>query len=370
MIYIVCSIFIFLLFCLQYRNGCRNKEKFFYLGAFVFFSLFALRSPYVGGDTLAYCDFYMGHPSMYGYLNQPPEIEYGFHYLCKILSPIFHSEFAFIFISSLISIVPFLLLVKKYSIYSNLSILYILCSNFLIMVINLETNIRQNIATGYIMMALLLILEKPIVKRKLYVILLFIVLALLTHNTSFITIPLLLLLYFIPFNKWGSIIFILASFVIDLFFVDYVTQALFALQSYVMPVDQLSQMASYLDTTRDTGVTGIAGVFMVSFPIVYWSIINVWYADKTELNNIFIKCLVVGTGVCVMCHSFGMSYRMLYCFQLLGYCYIPKAMQTNKKFFMLNTFALLYLLYRSIVFISNVSVDSSSHIIPYTFIFE
>lgn len=372
MIYIVYSIIILILFLIQYynRNSGLQKNILFYLGALVFISLFALRSPYVGGDTIAYCDFYMGKPSLYGNLNQTPEVEYGFHYLCKILSQLFHSKFVFIFISSLLSLVPFLILVRKYSIYSNLSLLYILCSNYMIMVINLETNIRQNIAAGYIMMALFLVLEKIRIKRKSYIALLFIVMAVLTHNTSFLIIPLLLLLYFIPFNKWGSIIFIIASFVIDLFFVDYLTQFLIAVQSFLSPVDQLSQIALYLDTSRDTGVTGISGVFMVSFTLVYWSIINVWYADDTELNNIFIKSMVVGTGICVMCHSFGMSYRMLSCIQILGYCYIPQAMKTNKIFFILNMFAILYLFYRNVVFLSTVSVDSNSHIIPYTFIFE
>ena len=117
MIYIGLIVILFFLFVTEYRLR-KNISYTFWLGTFFFIALFAFRGDNVGGDTIEYCRYFEGKTSStYGSLKSNDDIEIGFRWVCMALQKVSLSRFWFLFSTSLLSLIPFVLIVKKYSIF-------------------------------------------------------------------------------------------------------------------------------------------------------------------------------------------------------------------------------------------------------------
>lgn len=371
MIYIVLIIVLFLLFICEYRGNKEIAKKVFWIGTVLFVSLFAFRGENVGGDMQEYCLYFAGkESSTYGSLRLNDNIEIGFRWICKALQKVSLSGFWFIFSTSLITLIPFILLVKKYSLYPNLSYLYVICSNFSIMVVCLETHIRQNIASAFIMMALYLYMAKQLNKKRFIWMILFCIAGILTHSSIYYILPLILILNFIRFTKVVSLVLVIGSCILTISFNQFFSQIFTSFMMLLSPYEAFNNMTRYMDS--DTyGLSGTAGLINNFWPIALFAIINIYYANKEEINNIFMKCLVVGTSISIMATSFGLSFRMMYALILIGYCYIPRAFKTNKIAMLINFLPLLYMFIRIIRAVFNpASYNTDSHYLPYSFIFE
>lgn len=367
MIYVVLIFLFFLLFVYEYKS--RQKVTYtFWIGTFLFLALFAFRGDNVGGDTSEYCIYFEGKTSTtYGSLKLNDDIEIGFRWICMALQKISLSHFWFLFSTSLISLVPFVLLLKKYSSFPNLSYLYVSCS--FTMIVCLETHIRQNIATAFIMMALYLLLNAQN-KKNIIISAVLIAAGILTHTSIYLIFPLLLLLYFVKLTKKASYILVIGSCLVTLFFTDFFSQMFTGLMMLISPYETFSNLTRYMDSDK-YGLSGKAGLFVSFLPTALWALINIYYASKDELNNMFMKCLIVGTSVTIMASSFGMSFRMMYALVLLGYCYIPMAYKKNTKAMLINLIPILMLTYRFIMYTkSTAQINTEAHWLPYMFIFE
>lgn len=370
MIYIGLIVILFFLFVTEYRLR-KNISYTFWLGTFFFMALFAFRGDNVGGDTIEYCRYFEGKTSStYGSLKSNDDIEIGFRWVCMALQKVSLSRFWFLFSTSLLSLIPFVLIVKKYSIFPNLSYLYIICSNWCIMVICIETHIRQNIATAFLMMALYLFLLEKKQKKTLLLCVVFIIASILTHTSMYLILPLLISLYFIPLTKTVSYCLIIVSCIITLFFTDFFTNLFTYVMVLISPYEAFENLTRYMDSEK-YGLSGQSGLVTNFIPIAMWALINIYYSNKNELNCIFMKCMVVGTSFTIMGSSFGLSFRMMYTLLLLGYCYIPIAYKYNLKAILINFIPLLMMLYRIWGAVLNpAQYNTESHWLPYQFIFE
>lgn len=370
MIYIFLIFFFLILFFFELKNP-RDKTFIYWLGTFVFIALFALRGDNVGGDTLNYCLYFEGNSSSaYGTLKNNDDMEIGFRGICMFLQCISHSRFWFIFSTSLLSLVPFVMLVKKYNIFPSLAYLYIICSNWCIMVVCIETHIRQNIATGILMLALYIFMSNDKSKKKNALVILLVLLSLITHTSMYLILPLLFVIYFVPFSKRGSILVVIGSCIVTLFLTNFFADLFANLMLLISPYEVFEHITRYADSEK-YGLSNKAILFSEIAPVALFALINIYYATKVELNNIFMKSLVVGTSVTIMASTFGMSFRMMYALLLLGYCYVPIAYKTNRKALFLNFVPLVWLLYRLWGAVLNpASYNSESHYLPYMFIFE
>lgn len=375
MIYIIYILFFtFLLLKEKGNTNFELRKRRFYIGSFFFLALFAFRGENVGGDTYEYCRYFMGeHSSTYGVLGENENIEIGFQWFCMLMNRISNTPFFFIFTSSILTLLPFVLLVRKYSSMPNLSYFYILCSNFMLYVVNIETHVRQNISGAFIMMALLLYLQNGISRHKKYslvAIVSFLALAILSHSSSYILLPLLIVIMFLPFKRKYSIAIIAISVVVSVFFVDAVTDLFLGLNFMLNPYEELANITRYIESEQ-YGTSNTILRITHSLPLAFWAGYNVYKADDEENNNIFIKCLVVGTAISIACGSFGMVFRMVFLYQLLGCVYIPKEIARNKNALFVNLIPYLYLFYRIVVMVASASnYNTDSHILPYMFIWE
>lgn len=333
--------------------------------------MFAFRGDNVGGDTIEYCRFFEGkNSSTYGLLKFNDNIEIGFRWICMVLRKVSISRFWFIFSTSLLSLIPFVLIVKKYSIFPNLSYLYIICSNWCIMVICIETHIRQNIATAFLMMSVYLFLSGKKQKKTLLMCVGFIIASILTHTSIYLILPFLILLYFIPLTKTISYCLIVGACIVTLFFTDIFTSLFTNVMILISPYDVFENLTRYMDSEK-YGLSGQAGLISNFIPIAMWALINIYYSNEDELNNIFMKCMVFGTSFTIMGSSFGLSFRMMYTFLLLGYCYIPVVYKRNLRAVLINFIPLLMMLYRIWGAVLNpMQYNAESHWLPYQFIFE
>lgn len=370
MIYVCLIIILFCLFQIE-RNNRNNKQITFWISTVLFVGLFALRGDNVGGDTLEYCKYFEGKDSStYGTLKYNENIEIGFRFLCVLLQQISLSHFWFILSTSLISLIPFVLIVRKYSISAPLSYFYVICSNFCIMVVCIETHIRQNIATALIMLAIYILNQNKLNRKTLFCGLLLSICGLLTHTSIYLILPFLILLYFIPLNKAIAINIIISSCIITVFFTKYYGEYFMGLMAILSPYEAFDNITRYMESDK-YGLSDTVGIFTHFAPIAFWVIVNIYYSTYEELNNIYMKCLVIGSSLIIMSTSFGMSFRMFYALQILGVCYIPQAIVNNKRAMCLNFFPYLYLFYRIVVGVMTPSnYNTDSHYLPYNFIFE
>ena len=370
MIYIALIIILFLLFCLDY-NSSKSMKFTFWLGTFFFLAIFAFRGDNVGGDTTQYCIYFEGKTSStYGSLKLNDDIEIGFRWICMALQKISMSRFWFIFSTSLLSLIPFVFLVRKHSLYPNLSYLYIICSNWAIMVVCIETHIRQNIATAFLMMALYIFLYENKTKKSYISCVLLLIAAVMSHTSIYLILPLVSLLLFVPLTKKVSYCLIIGSCLVTLFFTEIFTDVFTGLMLWLSPYEAFDNLTRYMDSDK-YGLSGKAGLFTSFAPIAIWALINIYYSNKEEINNIFMKCMVVGTSLTIMGSSFGLSFRMMYALLILGYCYIPIAYKNNSKAMLINFIPLLLMLFRLWGAVLNpAQYNTESHWLPYLFIFE
>lgn len=375
MIYIVTIFALLALFIIEYnKKSIKTKRRVFWISTAIFFFLLAFRGNNVGGDTYEYCKFYLGKiSSTYGMLYNPfSQIEIGFIWFCKLFNPIFTSSFAFIFLSSLFSTFPFFLLVKKYSAYPSLSYFYVMCSNFMVMVVNLQTNLRQDIAIGYILLSIYLLLDNQINKKRLVLIVCLLTLSFLTHKSIYLILPFGLLIWFIPFNRKISLLLIVASVVASVFYtsgIETIVMNLFSM-SFFDSNEMLTQIANYVDNDK-YGLTGKAGQLIVLLPSTFWAVYNVYFASEEEMKNIFMKSIVIACVFINLGSSFPLSFRMVFAFQILSVIYIPKRICINTKLMVFNLLALSWIMYRLFVMVSTPSFyNNENHLLPYKFIWE
>ena len=139
---------------------------------------------------------------------------------------------------------------------------------------------------------------------------------------------------------------------------------------WLSPYEAFDSLTRYMDSDK-YGLSGKAGLLTDFAPIAIWALINIYYSNKNEINNVFMKCMVVGTSLTIMGSSFGLSFRMMYALLMLGYCYIPIAYKNNSKSLFVNFIPLLMMFYRLIGAVMNpVEYSAESHWLPYMFIFE
>ena len=194
--------------------------------------------------------------------------------------------------------------------------------------------------------------------------------AVMSHTSIYLILPLVLLLLFVPLTKKVSYCLIIGSCLITLFFTDVFSYVFTGLMFWLSPYEAFDSLTRYMDSDK-YGLSGKAGLLTDFAPIAIWALINIYYSNKNEINNVFMKCMVVGTSLTIMGSSFGLSFRMMYALLMLGYCYIPIAYKNNSKSLFVNFIPLLMMFYRLIGAVMNpVEYSAESHWLPYMFIFE
>jgi hypothetical protein len=376
---------------------CFKKKKIlkytFAISSFSFLALFLLRKETVGGDTVAYVDYYMGRHSLtYGYLyDKQSSIEIGFQGLCKFFSSFIHFDFGLILVTSVISIVPIIFYIKKHSNLPSLSFFYIVCLSYMMLIINLETNLRQVVANGYFIIALLLVennshlLKQMVLKKKekikcaflrkyvgkVLLYLTFIFLALCTHNSMFFILPMLLLSWFLPFSKKTAIISIVIAMCISLFAPYVISDSIMKMMKLsIFSRDVFDHANGYLYEESNYSWQDRASLYVI-FPIALTTIYSVFVSKEEELKSFNAKCMIMGSIAFIIGVILPLSFRIFFSLMIIGISYVPKKIALKPQVYICNFVLYLWPIYKVVLLVFNQeNYYCDNHLLPYLFIWE
>ena len=367
MIYVLIAVILFFFIFLEKQNSIKRNHLFIICGSFIFI-LFAFRGENVGGDTLEYVRFFTNKGSSYGSLDYN-DLELGFNLFVEFFQKISITPFCFILFSTLVTIIPFFLFVRKYGTSYVLPFLYILC--FISFTVCIETNLRQDIAVGAFLLALYIFISVKDKKKYIYLLcILLLVFSLIGHNTNLVVVPLFIGMLFIKFNKKITIPLMAISYVVSL-----VTTAYFSdLFYYVNVLFANTEIFSHYSDYGNNGFYELGDTASFNFltlSMTLWPILNIAACDDEEENNMYMKCMVINCVVYNFCCSFPIAFRMIYLFQYLSLCYVPKKVLTDRRYFMINViFILSWLRVLFNTAVTPAVQNQDAHMFPYNFIWE
>lgn len=331
-LYVIVCLVVFLI--IELNNPQKNRSLYFFISSSLIFSVIAFRGSDVGGDTLEYVRFFKGEGSMYGSIDDS-EMEVGFVLIARFLHFFNESAMWFLFSSTLITLFPFFIIVKKYS--SNKTIpLLLFMTTWSILPTSLCA-IRQNFAVSLAMTAFLLFGSlrdnsiQDVKKRKSIIISIIIVciLSIMTHTSMMVALPLIVLAEFINLSRKYMYIIVLGSFVgallIDNLFGELFQQFNIITQSF----EYADRMNSYFENSKYELTNEVS--FNRLGPSTLYVLIVVYKSSEEELHSFFLKCLVIGHSLFCIGASFPMISRVVYPLLLFGISFVPLSMNFRRE---------------------------------------
>lgn len=282
-IYVFVDIILFILF-LQYRE--KNTNKLFFFAAFSLFFLITMHDGHMTNDYEHYQNFFTGRgPSIYGTIDNSPDIEKGYIIFVKFLRLWDDSELYYRLSIGLVVCVPWLYLVHRHSACPILSIL-------LLMVINQGANLQTFFCAHRQMLAISsMLVAYSIFERKVkfwYVWdILLCAFACYTHSTSLFIIPLFLILLLIPItNKISYLIITIVSLVLH-FVIDF-NKVFIILGNSLVTTLESNRASAYLENDYSDVSVGIWPFLLLSFLFL----IFLYFQRKEMVNTIYLKCFL------------------------------------------------------------------------------
>lgn len=374
-VYIITWIVLFLLFILEVSNHREEvRKRYFYIGAFVVFFIIAFRSEFVGGDTENYCRFFDGKPSMYGTykeLDDAISYEVGFLWTVRLIRCFGESHFVFIFLSALLSLLPFYMIIKRDCKVRILPLcLFMLLFGILTIA---ESAFRQNYGVAYLFIAYYIFTSDIRSKNKKYGLsMFFLVIACLCHITIFIAFVLMLGCYFLRIKKWISVTLILASVAVSVGINNVFGTAFGASGEAMSNFEIFVRLQNYYETGQYELDEERVSIFRL-LPTSLFVCFILWRNDDRKLRPIPFNSLVVGTCIYNLGISFPMMFRVVYPLLLLGITVSPGDLRLarNKVQKLIIMLCVLVFMERQLEHLIEYDYSKNeAKMLPYTFIFE
>jgi hypothetical protein len=359
-IYDILSLFLFALFCLEYRrryskNSC---NKIYYFGVFVLMFVMCFKSSTTGegmGDLQQYVNLYLGKMSMY----DNDEVEPGLKWICNILHALPESEFLFITATSLIIMLPILIGIKQFSESKSYSLMMLLTMQGVWLVVFCA--MRQALAQSFILAAILIYVNREKYKYWKYIVCAFLVASTFFHSTPFIVIPLCIGAIFIPDKKKYLYMALFVSLLLSGVVYSLLASAFL---NYFGGIDEIARITVYIEEETygmDTGynILNYAPMTLLAFALVY-------YNDKMAANGYFIKAFVLGVVIYNLLGNIPLVNRAVCFFFILGAIGAVTKIKSGKQFGMMAVL-ILYFIWRNYV---HYAEQPQSAYLPYHFIWE
>lgn len=303
-------------------NGS-NKRQFFYISGGLLLILTCLHNGQgdpngYGYDFPEYLAFFKGEgDSIYGSLESDSgyDLEWPYYVYCKLLGLFFQYDFIYIIGIGLTIGIPFLYLVRKYSNNPALSIFLLLT------ILDTQTYLfflsvhRQMLANTFIFLAYIVI--ESDMRRKKTIALLLLFLALSSHSSSFIIVPVLLVLWYVKINirKSYALITLGVTFLAGLVINRLLSDEFRALFFLIENSESLERTVHYIvDDVYEEGNTS----FNILFPLNAITAFMVCFAKKEDLRSFGMKCMLFATAIYNLLCMIPLIDRSLTTFVLLG----------------------------------------------------
>ena len=367
-IYSIVSIILLLMFILEQNSSLRIKNRLFYIASFIVVSLLAFRGNDVGGDTINYCGYFSGKGGIYGTFELNDTFEIGFRVICWILMQVSRNDFWFLFSTSLMTILPFIYLIKRDCKSSKILPLCLYMNVWRILAVT-QTAIRQNISVSFFILAYIIYTSNEVnLKKKIISVVLLLVCGFFTHTSSLVALPLVVMATLMPLNKKTAYIITLGSFVLVMAFKNLFADIFDLFNSLMMNVEMASHMLDvYYENDRFALDSEVS--FNRLGPATLLVCLLIWMSDDIDMKSPYLKFLVVGCALYNIGATFPMIARTVYALLFLGIIYTPSNINKYKSklqgvlliliiaFFIRNT--ILYL-----------KPNQDDQMLPYTFIWE
>ena len=379
-IYEIITIVVFLFMLYVWHTG-KDNNKLFVIGAFLIFLMEALRATHVGGDTLNYTAFFMGEPCGYGYLYdkiKDLDIEVGYVLVNRFFAFILQEEWWFIFISSCIVMLPIFYMIYKYNFGNKSMSLCMFMTMWGLMVCSV-TSLRQNFGITFLLIGIYVIYNRP--RRKKYLwyltIMLCAIAALSCHSSIYLTMPLLIAIYFIPMNRKIALISLAICMFVSIFIDNFFGTVVDCLASLTRGLDFLDRTMNYSGDVLKSGEFGLKKVsFFAVAPYAIFVACFVMLYSKKELARFENKCLIVGQCLYMLGYSFPMVVRAVLGVTIIGIVAVPVAFKQKSPrgiYTFVPMVMMLYYIY--VMFVTFSTWDYStegggSKMLPYEFIWE
>jgi hypothetical protein len=368
-IYAAISFLMIILFLIDIRQKSdKSKKIIFYIGAFVVTFLLAFRGDYIGGDTDSYCGYFDGRGGTYGTLETQDSFEWGFRVFCRLLANISRSHFWFLFSTSLVTILPFLYLVKRDTKGSKMLplCLYMLVWSILSVT---QTAIRQNLSVSCIMLAYIIwTTESYKIKYRYFIIVFLLVYGFLSHRSSLIALPLLLVAMFIPFTKKTALITVVSSLLVVMMFKNIFGDIFDLFNQYMMGVEIAQHM---LNVYYENSLYALDSE--VSFnrlgPTTLLVCLLICMSREEEFKSPYLRFIIVGASLYNIGATFPMIFRTLYALLLFGIIYCPTGINLRKNMLLRIVLIMLLLFFVRIQIVSW-KANQDNQMLPYNFIWE
>lgn len=370
-IYVVISIVLFVFFIIeQYSSNEKTNKYLFYIGSFLVVGLLAFRGDTVGGDTDDYCGYFTGVGGSYGIYETNDTFEIGFRWVCGLLMTVSRTEFWFLFSTSLITMLPFVYLVKRDSKGSKILPLFLYMAIQWNILSVTQTAIRQCISVSFVLIAYIIFTTHDIKKKWLRYALtvIFLIFAFISHNSSLIALPLMLVSYFIPFSRKSAIITVISSLIIILFFKNIFSDIFDIFAQYMAGVELAQHM---LDTYYENATYALDAE--ISFrrlaPATFFVCLLIWLSNSEDCRKPYFKFLVMGTSLYNIGATFPMIFRAVYILLFMGIIYTPNNLKKAKSLFV-KIVIILFLVYFIRTFAYSLIPNQPDQMLPYYFIWE
>lgn len=368
-IYAVISLLFVILFLIEQKsNNQQLRNRLFYFASFIAVGLLAFRGTDVGGDTISYCGYFTGRGGMYGTFESNDTFEWGFRSICQLLMVVSRSEFWFLFATSIITMAPFIYLIKRDCKKSRMLplCLYMLVWEILSVT---QTAIRQDLATSCLLFAYIVWTTHFEKERMKYVLIAaLLLLGFFTHNSILVGLPLVLVVLFIPFNKKTALATVLGSFIVVMFAKSLFSDVFDMFNAYMIGFEAAEHMLNtYYENARYALDSEIS--FNRLGPATLLVSLIVWMSNEEDMKSPYLKFIVMGAAFYNIGASFPLIFRVVFPLLFLGIIFVPSELD-NKK----NVIAKVIVILLMFFFIRNQVVymkpGTDDRMLPYTFIWD
>lgn len=375
-IYLVLQIIIFGFVIYTYNKNIKIKNRYLLITCILWALLYGLRGYVVGNDTSGYALFFENQKGAgYGTIDNPDEtLEWGFILIAKILSLITNWPTFFFLVQAFA--MYFLIYNEykgKYGGLWGLLCFTTMSESFMALIIP----VRQSFSIIIVILSLLCFRQiedhhsfgRLLRNKWFWTGILLFIFSINVHRSSIILFPLLLLIYFVPLNKFAAQCIVVIVFVTTMFLPDAIGDFFDLVLSQVSGIsdETVNLMASrYAFNWGESG--GYTWLKMFSWCVPFF--VTITLTEKKLINSFNFKCLIMAFILYVMLGRSTMVIRISLLFQVLGFMmFIPNKVFRDKKLAGLYLiFTVLFIYSRYAQYIRwNTLFDTN---IPYYFFWE
>lgn len=295
--------------CLAICNIVWRKDRGYTILSCILFSILAFRAIDVAPDTINYVNYFI-NPAL-GYGSDDRDFEWLFQLYNQILRAIWTNGSFFVFVNTIFTLVPVLVLYKKCSANHTIAYTVFICH---LSFIYYMSALRQCLSISFFLLAfycLFVLYAEKKEKKYLAYMSIGLICAVLMHTTSLVAAILLIVIYFLKISSRKTVLAtLIVSFVIALFQLIKPTELFTFVFSNSIGYNAIERYSIYEESLAEQTTYSILKLLL---PITFLTTYMVYNCKKQSvLNNCFVKSTILFVVLYNLLINAMFAYRMLF----------------------------------------------------------